>query len=382
MWLYLMIFIIPVLFYLGGKKRYNQNTILLGIYMILLAFFIGLGDMIGGYDRYIYSESFDTIADELHGTKNLNNVVYLIEGHEYGYFLWQVVVACFTSNRYIYILVTTLSIYVLYFYAFKKYIKDYPLAVILFLGLFYYFTMTYLRQVIACGIIWLSLIYIWQRKPIKFFVMVLLAYSFHNSAIVFAPMYFIPIRLYSKQTIMFILFACLFVGLTALPNIIMSSGDSRLSTYAEQDQGFRIEYVLEVLFFVWLFFKNYKFIHHDKMTLTMLNMSFVFCCFLLLFIRFGQGGRMGWYYFMGIIYTVTTLCNRPKAFYWMRPLTIATSLALFMRITISWAALNVPYKTFLTDGEPAGNGTIYRQYEYNENYTINKFCRKAWDPVL
>ena len=77
--------------------------------------------------------------------------------------------------------------------------------------------------------------------------------------------------------------------------------------YELQDQGFRIEYVLEVLFFIWLIFKNYNKINMDKRTLTFLNMTIVLCLILLFFMRFGQGGRFGWLfilaYFIWSIYS-------------------------------------------------------------------------------
>ena len=202
--------------------------------------------MIGGYDRYIYGEVFDTIAEEMRGGRNLARLYYLINGKEYGYFYWQVLVSFVTQNRYIFILITTLALYTLYFFSFKQYIQDYPLATIVFLGFFYYFTMTYLRQVFAVGIVWLAVRYIWERKPIKFFVLVLLAYTFHSSALIFVPMYFLPIRKYSPTAIFAFVAVCLLVSLSPLPNALLaSSGEAagmagRTESYTSEDQGFRI----------------------------------------------------------------------------------------------------------------------------------------------
>ena len=36
--------------------------------------------------------------------------------------------------------------------------------------------------------------YVVQRKPLQFFAIVALAVTIHNSAIVFAPLYFVPIK--------------------------------------------------------------------------------------------------------------------------------------------------------------------------------------------
>lgn len=104
------------------------------LYLAYIATFIGLGDMIGGYDRYIYGEAFDAIADTQNNGENLSSMLYLVNGWEYGYFAWEVLISHITSNRYIFILATTFLVYFLYFIAFRKYINDYPLACIVFLG--------------------------------------------------------------------------------------------------------------------------------------------------------------------------------------------------------------------------------------------------------
>lgn len=383
---YLLVFIIATIYLLNSNKRHaGRDKFLLASFFAYLAIFVGLGDMIGGYDRYIYGDGFDAIADVMRTSRDLSQVIYLVHANEYGYFVWEVFVSLFTENRYIFIFVTTLLAYVLYFNAFKKYIEDYPLGVILFLGLFYYFTMTYLRQVLACGIAWQSFKYIWDRKPIAFFSIILIAYTFHSSAILFMPAYFIPRKKYTKDFIIIMLAVSLIIGLTPLPLKLLASQDDNSRAglgYGEQMQGFRIEYVLEVILFVYILFKNYSFIPNDKKNLTMLNLSFVYCATLLIFMRFGQGGRMVWYYLFPIIYMFVMLADRKLTFTWMKPTLYIMSLLLFLRISLAWSAQNIPYKTFLTDGEPCGDGTIYELYEYNRAYTKDKFVRKGWDPVL
>lgn len=297
------VFIVAIVFYLLFPKKHPDRG--LALFFLYLALFVGLGDMIGGYDRYIYGEVFDTIADEMRESGRLSRLFYLIQGKEYGFFYWQVLLSFVTANRYIFILVTTLAVYVMYFISFKRYIEHYPLAGIVFLGMFYYFTMTYLRQVMAVGIVWLAIRYIWERKPYRFFGLVLLAYTFHSSALIFAPMYFVPIRKFSKLQIVWFMVLCLLIGMTPLPHALMEvSGEAtgmavRTHSYVEQDQGFRIEYVFEAVFFLWIFFRNYQKISKDAKTVVFFNMSIVFCGVLLIFMRFGQGGRLGWYYMMG-----------------------------------------------------------------------------------
>jgi len=379
MLVYLLVFIICFIYYVYAKGNLANSSKLLAFFFVYLALFIGMGDMIGGYDRYIYGDMFDSIAANMHEGRPLSEYYYFIQGFEYGYFYWEVLVSLFSRNRYIFIFTTTILIYIIFYKVFTRYIENYPLACLIFLGLFYYFSMTYLRQVIAAGIAWYSVQYIWERKPVKFFALVLLAYFFHGSASVFFPMYFLPIRKYSKDFVVKFLLVCLVIGLSPLPLAFVgtvSEASDKVGGYEDQDQGFRLEYVLEVIFFVWLFFKKYNMIGNNRKDLTFLNMSFVYCAILLFFMRFGQGGRFGWYYIFGLIYTLTYISDMKKIKDNTRNIVILVSFLLFLRITYSWRTMNIPYKTFLTDGEPAGNGDIYRYYEYDQSYTIDKFYKK------
>lgn len=377
MYIYILIFIIALLYYFSSKNN-QHSQLFLAFFFIYVSLFVGLGDMIGGYDRYIYGESFDFIADEMHSTSpNLSKVYYLVGGTEYLFFYWEVLLTFVTGNRYIFIFITSLLIYYLFYRAFVKYLEDYPLSCIIFLGFFFYFTMTYLRQVIAVGIVWQGIEYIWNRKKNKFFLFIILGYFVHSSTLVFALFYFVPLKKFTKKEIILFLVICFLIGLTPLPSALIDNASSAVGkgNYQDQDQGFRIEYVFEVIFFVWIYFKNYAKIASDKKTITFLNMTFVLCGLLLIFMRFGQGGRMGWFFLIGVFYMLPYLSNQKNAFTWMKPLVILLSFILFMRMTISWEPLNVPYKTFLTPGEPAGDGSTFTVYEYDFEYVKNKFYR-------
>ena len=345
--------------------------------------------MIGGYDRYIYGEVFDSIADEMRSGRNLSRLLYLVNGKEFGYFVWQVIVSIFTPNRYVFILLTILTIYLLFFRVMKKYMLEYPLSVILFMGMLFYFSMTYLREVFGIAILWQGIHYIWERKLWKYMLVVLLAASFHNSILIALVMYFIPIKRYPKKTIIIWLILCFIVGMTPLPNIILVNAGSLtekntgdVNAYELQDQGFRIEYVLEVLFFIWLIFKNYNKIDTDKRTLMFLNMTIVLCFILLFFMRFGQGGRFAWPFYIGVFYIIPYLVSKNKTSLPLISIVLVVFSLLFIRISIAWESLNVPYTTFLTNGTPAGDGKIFNKYEYDLNYVDDKFYRPAFDFLL
>lgn len=377
--------LVIVFLWLFNGKKYSSNIFLLAFFFLYLAIFIGLGDMIGGYDRYIYGAMFDNIADTVRSDNTVLTMLYYVRGNEYVYFFWEVIVAHVTANRYVFILFTICLTYLLYFRSFKENISNYPMACIVFLGFFVFFTMTYLRQTLACGIIWQSFKYIIQRRPIPFFTLVLIAYGIHNSALVFAPIYFIPILRYSKKEVTLFLILCFLLGLTPFASwAVSTAGDvtsstARVSTYADDMSGYQIWYVIEAIVFVAVIFLNYNKIRDTKKNLLFVNMSIIFCGILLIFARFGQGGRFGWYYFFGLVYTFTYISSIRRPLEWVRPFTLILFSTLFFRVLSSWAFNLTPYKTFFTAGYPCGEYYIYQDNEYDERYTIDKLYRPFFD---
>lgn len=380
MWLYLLIFFIPVLFYYLRLKSQSQLVFLV-CYLLFLALFVGMSDMLGGYDRYIYGEVFDSIADTTteHGSYRANN------GFDYfpsepGYTLLNIFISFFTANRYIFILVITFLIYTLLFVSLKKYADNYAFAVILFMGLWFYFSFTYLRQVLGATIVWLSIDYIVQRRFWKFLSVVLIAMSVHKSAIIFFPVYFIPMRKFPPREIRGLMLLVLLVGISPIPNALFTAYGDMSSVEMQSDYsasgGFRVAYALEAFFFIYFIISRYRFVKTDLRSIVMLNVALLFCATLLFFVRSENGGRLSWYYMIGVIVTIsqlaTTGVNKKQVSLFM----IALCLFLNVRILYSWQAylFLYPYKTFLTDGFRKGD-YCYNHYEYDESYTNDKLYR-------
>ena len=312
MWLYLLIFFIPVFSYLSFNPGRNQHSSFLFLFLLGLSLFVGFSDMFGGYDRYIYGEIFDNIADvtTIKGDYS-DSLLYNFYSSEIGYTLLNVLISFFTENRYIFILIVTLIIYTLLFVSIKKYTVNYPLATILFLGLWFFFTFTYLRQVLGATIVWLGIQYVIERKFWKFLMVFLIAFSMHNSAIIFFPLYFVPRRKFSPRLIVGIMLSLLILGLSPLPNSLFQvyESSSIVERHADYNAsgGLRIPYILEAFFFLYLILKNYSDIPNDKSYIVLMNMALIFCGILLLFVRSESGGGLSWYYMIGIIATITSV---------------------------------------------------------------------------
>lgn len=352
--------------------------------MFGLGLFVGLGDMLGGYDRYIYAELFDNTADTVLSGKNPLKIDGGIMGYanERAYVYLNVLLAHFTANRYIFILIVTLFIYALLYDSLKTYFEEYPFAILLFLGLFYFFTYTYLRQVLATCFTWYSFRFIIKRKFIPYLLCVIIAYNFHNSAIIFFPMYFVPIKKYSKRTIIIAMVAFLLIGTLGLSTSLysmygdVSGTDSRTEQYGE-DRGFRIDYVIEVVLFLYFILKNYHTIPSKDKDLVFLNASLLFFGVLLAFIKSSTAGRQTWYFMIGLIYTLNTVALTKQRINNYGKVIYLITFLMFCRIIMGWGIYLSPYKTFLTNGYRQGDH-IHNRYEYDSHYDKDKFYR----PVL
>ena len=378
--IYIILFLIPAIlyFYYKDNKQASYKPFL--FFFISLAVFVGLGDMLGGYDRYIYGDLFDNLADQLKiGTPIILSDIYQIYNTEFGYIGLNWAIAHITSNRYIFIFLYTICMYAIILHSFRKYAKNYPLASILFMALVFYFSFTYLRQMFAAAIIALSIKYIIERKFLKYCAIIVAAFSFHNSAIIFFPMYFIADRKYSKARILLLMSACFIIGVTGITSNLYNLFDDISTRAAHADYAVqgdaRIAYILEAGFFLFFLIKSYRNLPNTKQSIVLYNIALAFCAVLLLFIRSDNGGRLSWYFIYGLIFSLTQLSMTKYGKRHRFDLYImAVSLVLFLRITVEWSFNMCPYKTFLTPGHTAEEW-IYERYEYDLKYDMDKFYR-------
>lgn len=378
--IYIILFLIPAIlyFYYKDNKQASYKPFL--FFFISLAVFVGLGDMLGGYDRYIYGELFDNLADQLKiGIPITSSSIYQAYNTEFGYIGLNWAIAHITSNRYIFIFLYTICMYAIILHSFRKYAKNYPLASILFMALVFYFSFTYLRQMFAAAIIGLSIRYIIERKFLKYCAIIIAAFSFHNSAIIFFPMYFIANKKYSKARILLLMSACFIIGVTGITSNLYNLFDDISTRAAHADYAVqgdaRIAYILEAGFFLFFLIKSYYHLPDTKQNIVLYNIALAFCAILLLFIRSENGGRLSWYFVYGLIFSLTQLLTTKNGKRHHFDLyIISVSLFLFLRITIEWSFNMCPYKTFLTPGHTAEEW-IYEKYEYDLKYDMDKFYR-------
>ncbi len=371
----------------GGNN--TRNNIALFTLLMGLALFVGFADMLGGYDRYAYCDLFDGCADCLRDGRNVFDIEENpVMGYkrEMSYVIWNIIVAHITENRYIFILITAIATFLAIFEHFRRHAQNYPLAVLIFLSLWFFFTFTYIRQVLAVCVTGLAYKYVIDRKFIPFFICAFIAYKFHNSAIVFFILYFLPLKKYPEKTILIVMSVLLVLGVTGIGNglYLMYGETNENGDRVEQNLQYsstRLDYIIEAVFFLVVILKNYHRIPEDKVHLVFLNASLMFCAILLVFVQSPSGGRQSWYYIFGIIFTLSSFCLDRKSIDDFVKGVLALMFFLYFRILYSWGYLIIPYKSFLTNGHRPEDVTLRARYEYDDNYDENKFYRKPIDFV-
>ncbi len=384
MLLYFALFAVPAVAYFASAGSRGRSTAFLGLFMLALALIVGCADMLGGYDRYIYGAVFDETSEMMSkGVGWASGTLYALYPKELGYDMLNVVIGLVTMNRYVFIFIVTVIIYALVFASLRRYASNYPMALVMFMGLWFFFTFTYLRQVLAASIAWLAVDYAIRRRPVPFFAIVLLAFSFHNSAIVFAPFYFVPQRKMGSNTVILTMIVCGIIGIIGPTDALfsqfgsLSGSEQRVSQYSTEAEGggFRIDYLIEAVVFLSYILLRYDHIDDDDAEqVTLLNMALVFCAILLVFTKSLNGGRLSWFYMLGVICTLTRLATSERVLSTYSMSLMALMAALFIRIVISWAGLIYPYKSFFTDGYRPGDQTR-EVYEYDYRYEIDKFYK-------
>ena len=86
--------------------------------------------MLGGYDRYIYGDLFDNLADGLKvGISTSSSRLFIAYHSEFGYVGLNWLIAHITNNRYIFIFCYTICMYTIIIECFKKICEELLLSI-------------------------------------------------------------------------------------------------------------------------------------------------------------------------------------------------------------------------------------------------------------
>ena len=227
------------------SKKNAQGFKLLSIFIsaIILIVFAGLRSSNVGTDTNNYVGIFQDFSYYQGSIFEINTTI------EIGYLFIQKI-ALFFSKQY-WALLTTIAVFAVipYFYVIKKLSKNVILSVFVYITLaIYLIFFNASRQGVAVAIASISIIYLFKRSMIKYFLCIVIASLFHNTAIILLPFYFVltrKITLQSTFTYIVLGFIC-FTFLSLFLSFFSSDIEARYAVY--EDRGATGGYLLAIFF--------------------------------------------------------------------------------------------------------------------------------------
>lgn len=318
MWIYIIIFLISSFFsYLGYKEKNKKICIFFSMLAILLpSALAGLRARGVGTDTLYYIDASFRYAKTSTSFSQLMKICDI----EILYNLVNYVVSRFTHNiNWLYFVLQLLICGITYIACYKnKKICAPWFSYLLFMLLFFNRSLNMCRQTIAIVLILYSFTFATEKKPLKFFLTIIIAIGFHRTAIIFLPCYFLIniIRKKDKfiyKILIFLLFLTLFFGYTSIIKFIIEIGliSSRYLYYVSSEESniilIELIFKLVILFLILIFNKNLK---------TENEYNHIFTYFMLLDILMYCTGiyanyaqRLSYYFGYYIIYLIPQFSN-------------------------------------------------------------------------
>lgn len=239
------------------------------------------------------------------------------------------------------------------FFVFFKYSIDVTFSILLYITIgTFSMALSGIRQTLAMSISWLSIYFIEKRKFLFFFTMILLASSFHNSAVIFFiafPLW--GIRLSRKMCIILfsITLSTFFFRIVLNPLIVFlqPSKYNRIDVFAGYDINPLVLFVPIVILLFCIVFNNYD---NEKKCDYQDSFYFMFSCinffFLILSLNNNQLGRLAFYFNIGNCVLIPSVIKKQEKYG-----TRAAKITKFIVISFALAYffISTPGGTFRID---------------------------------
>lgn len=250
------------------------------------------------------------------------------------------------KNVDVFFILTSLFIYSLAFYSFRKYSVLPSLSLIIYLSIFYLISCSIVRQAIALSICLYAYKYILNNSFKKYVVAILIATLFHYSAFITIFIYYI----YRKGNIIRTL--VLLLGILFLKNLIIA-GLTNLGWYTSylDKLGDIASGRFTFLFYMLIFLSPFyiiKFKHYSKQEKGLLSivLSGVFCQIIF---GTGMGERLAYYFLVYLCYAIPLLLKNKmliKRYFYIFVFSIYFLLTIYVTSNIKGvSAAYVPYRT-------------------------------------
>lgn len=339
--------ILPVIFLcLFSHNRYEGNTKAISLMLFPLFALIAFRGISVGTDTRSYVDMFIAMRDDLFLLE------YSYERIEIGFKLLLKGISAINSNPQILFIVQALIFYFVFINFLKKNTVDPARFILLFLGLnLFNFYLTGIRQAIAMSICLLSYQMAKEQKPIRFLLLVGLAFSFHKSALFFLITYPLCRLKMNKNYIFLYVFA---IGAVALLNerlfeIGGSVFDINYGIEAAQNGYIMVGIVAVITIMSFLYYESLVFRNSDSMILIQLNIVSMAMWVLRLYSRTAE--RVAIYFLPFTILLLIELLYLSKDKKYRQLLNLCTVLFFSVYFIYRLNGLGlVPYKFFWDTG--------------------------------
>lgn len=291
----------PIL--VGSEKR---NFIIISLLPVTLV--AGLRGAKVGADTLQYIRIFNQISQA-------ENFLTINKRIEPGYIYFNKIVSLVTFEaQWLFILVAVFFSVCVGFFIYKN-AKDPFLAILFFitLGLFQ-FSLSGMRQTIAIGITILSFELIKSRRLVWFLLVISIAFTFHKSAILFVPAYFVANFQVNYKTLILYIVLLIFI-LLSIKTILFGTASILDYNYGIEETGNgQIFFILVLLVTIFGFLFRRAIIQQDEFNSVFLNINFI-SLFLWIIRLFSRTAERVTFYYMPSTYlvleeTISSIDNR------------------------------------------------------------------------
>ncbi len=303
------LFSILLCFFSAITKQLKDNRIWLFVVLGFLCIFLCFGYMCGS-DWRSYEEMYEAI--DIHSLFSTCKV-------EPGYYIYMFPFKLLNINFWNFFIFTKVVVFCIIFSTIIKYAEEYKFIVIMFFVAwygFYLFIDNPMRNLIAVSICLIGIRFLLKRNFWKYLAVILIATSFHISAIIMLPVYYyftkriaskyyvisfvIIYLLFSTPELFWLIISKLF---SWIPYIHRKIDSYTIGKHAEFAQGrlFSLGTIVYVVFFILLMFYRKK-IESLKNGVLLFNAAILYLLFYRIAITIDIFGRMLFYF--SIFYSI------------------------------------------------------------------------------
>jgi hypothetical protein len=299
----------------GVRKQSTQNRFFYVMLLLTLILPVGLRRIYNDTGAYINNFLEAPTLSELFASGE----VHLLENPAFD--IYTSLVRAFTDNYSIYFLISASFVMICYAGTIRRYVKPFYMGIgLLFCLGTYVFSIAGMKQAIAMAILLLAIPSLLEKKYVKYFVIVLIAFLFHTYAIAFLILPLFIGKPWNWRTLVFILaIIIIMVNFESVIGSFLDFADESGKAISEYEVFDNAQVnILRVLVYavvpiMSLFFQRYLFGNpNEKYYWLFISMSVISCSIMVLGTINGANmfARMAMYFEFGIICSLSWMIRK------------------------------------------------------------------------